>query len=54
MTKDNVFVIDGGFSTQLTLHVGNQVDGDPLWSARYNATNPTAVIQSHLDFLEGK
>lgn len=26
--------------------------GDPLWSARFNAVNPEAVIQSHLDFLE--
>jgi homocysteine S-methyltransferase len=47
-----VTVIDGGFSTQLAKHVGSNIDGDPLWSARFNAVNPEAVIQSHLDFLE--
>lgn len=50
--EDKVIVIDGGFATQLSEHVGNRVDGDPLWSARFNATNPTAVIQTHLDFLK--
>lgn len=47
-----VMVIDGGFSTQLAFHVGSNIDGDPLWSARFNAVEPSAVIQSHLDFLE--
>uniref|UniRef100_A0A1B0DDM3 Hcy-binding domain-containing protein n=1 Tax=Phlebotomus papatasi TaxID=29031 RepID=A0A1B0DDM3_PHLPP len=45
-------VIDGGFATQLTQHVGDKVDGDPLWSARFNATNPAAVKAVHVDFLE--
>lgn len=49
---DRVMVIDGGFSTQLGFHVGSNIDGDPLWSARFNAVEPTAVIQAHLDFLE--
>jgi homocysteine S-methyltransferase len=49
---DRVMVIDGGFSTQLAFHVGSNIDGDPLWSARFNAVDPDAVIQSHLDFLE--
>lgn len=44
-------VIDGGFSTQLAEYVGSNIDGDPLWSARFNAVQPEAVIQSHLDFL---
>lgn len=48
---DRVVVIDGGFATQLSVHVGDRVDGDPLWSARFNATNPSAVFQTHLDFL---
>ncbi|XP_055681697.1 uncharacterized protein LOC129789084 [Lutzomyia longipalpis] len=43
--------IDGGFATQLTQHVGDLVDGDPLWSARFNATNPKAVKAVHEDFL---
>lgn len=48
----HVVIIDGGFSTQLARYVGNNIiDGDPLWSARFNAVNPEAVIQSHLDFL---
>jgi len=49
---DRIMTIDGGFSTQLAFHVGSNIDGDPLWSARYNAVEPTAVIQTHLDFLE--
>lgn len=47
-----VQILDGGFSTQLTVHVGDCVDGDELWSARFNATNPEAVISTHLDFLK--
>jgi homocysteine S-methyltransferase len=50
--SERVVVIDGGFSTQLAFHVGSNIDGDPLWSAKFNATEPSAVIQSHLDFLE--
>lgn len=49
--SDRVVVVDGGFSTQLSLHVGPNIDGHPLWSARFNAINPEAVTQSHLDFL---
>lgn len=47
-----VQILDGGFSTQLTVHVGDCVDGDELWSARFNDTNPEAVIATHLDFLQ--
>lgn len=55
MTKDKkVYVIDGGFSTQLSVHVGDCVDGDELWSARFNFKDPEAVIQTHLDFLNGE
>ncbi len=50
--KSKITVIDGGFSTQLARYVGSNIDGDPLWSARFNAINPEAVINSHLDFLE--
>lgn len=52
MTARDVIVIDGGFSTQLSVHVTNAIDGDPLWSARSNSTNPELVIQTHLDFLK--
>lgn len=44
-------ILDGGFSTQLSVHVGEKVDGDPLWTARFLATNPKAVLATHLDFL---
>ncbi|XP_013111942.1 homocysteine S-methyltransferase [Stomoxys calcitrans] len=47
-----ILVKDGGFGTQMTVHVGDAVDGDPLWSARFNYTNPTAIVNTHLDFLQ--
>ncbi|XP_024880790.1 uncharacterized protein LOC112460373 [Temnothorax curvispinosus] len=46
-----VKILDGGFSGQLSRHVGAKIDGDPLWTARFLATNPTAVYATHLDFL---
>lgn len=53
MTSKRIIVIDGGFSTQLATHIGQPaLDKDPLWSSRYNATNPNAVIETHLDFLK--
>lgn len=48
---NRVIVLDGGFSTQLAEHVASNIDGDPLWSARFNAVDPDAIIQTHLDFL---
>lgn len=53
MGLKKVTVLDGGFATQLALHVGDRVDGDVLWSARFNHTNPDAIIQTHCDFLHG-
>lgn len=44
-------VLDAGFSTQLSTHVGEEIDGDPLWTARFLITNPNAVFTTHLDFL---
>ncbi|XP_047108724.1 homocysteine S-methyltransferase YbgG-like [Schistocerca piceifrons] len=46
-----VKVVDGGFATQLSQHVDEPVDGNPLWSARFLATHPEAIVQTHLDFL---
>ncbi|XP_035435085.2 translin-associated factor X-interacting protein 1 isoform X2 [Spodoptera frugiperda] len=46
-----VLVLDGGFSTQLSCHVGTSMDGDPLWSARFLQTHPDGVVNTHLDFL---
>lgn len=53
MVFEKVRVIDGGFATQLSVYVGESVDGDPLWSARFNSTAPQFVIESHLDFFKG-
>lgn len=53
MGPSKVKVIDGGFATQLTQHVGESVDGDPLWSARFNFTKPKAILDTHFDFLQG-
>ncbi|GAB1861101.1 Homocysteine S-methyltransferase 3 [Camponotus japonicus] len=44
-------VLDAGFSTQLSTHVGDKIDGDPLWTARFLITDPNAVFATHLDFL---
>lgn len=49
--SNSVFVLDGGFSTQLAKHVGTTADGDPLWSARFLQTHPNDVLKTHLDFL---
>ncbi|KAH8293245.1 hypothetical protein KR018_003878, partial [Drosophila ironensis] len=46
-----ILVKCGGFSSQLAKNVTEKVDGDPLWGSRFDATNPQAVIQTHLDFL---
>lgn len=50
----HIVVLDGGFSTQLSCHVGHVIDGDPLWSARFLHTHPNEVVNTHLDFLRGK
>jgi len=47
----DITVLDGGFSTQLSTHVGEKIDGDPLWTARFLVTDPDAVFATHLDFL---
>ncbi|CAH1644936.1 unnamed protein product [Spodoptera littoralis] len=47
----HIVVLDGGFSTQLSCHVGHVIDGDPLWSARFLYTHPEEVVNTHLDFL---
>jgi S-methylmethionine-dependent homocysteine/selenocysteine methylase len=48
-----ILVVDGGFSTQLSCNMEDQVDGTPLWTATVLASNPDAVIKTHLDFLRG-
>ena len=53
MGLKKVLVVDGGFATQLTQHVGTAVDGDPLWSARFNYSHPKAIMDTHYDFLQG-
>ncbi|XP_075981443.1 translin-associated factor X-interacting protein 1-like [Anticarsia gemmatalis] len=46
-----VLVLDGGFSVQLSRHVGTSPDGDPLWCSKFLQTNPDGVYKTHLDFL---
>lgn len=48
----DIKILDGGFSSQLSAHIGAKIDGDPLWTARFLATNPDAVYATHLDFLQ--
>lgn len=50
-SKNKVYVLDGGFSSQISRHVGATVDGHPLWSARFLQTNPDDVAKAHVDFL---
>lgn len=50
----NVTILDGGFSTQLTKHVTDRIDGHPLWTARFLTLNPEAIVQTHLDFLNSE
>ncbi|XP_011504423.1 PREDICTED: homocysteine S-methyltransferase 1-like isoform X2 [Ceratosolen solmsi marchali] len=50
MTVD-VKVLDGGFSTQLAMHVNDTIDGDPLWTSKFLYYNPEAIYKTHLDFL---
>ncbi|CAG9769058.1 unnamed protein product [Ceutorhynchus assimilis] len=49
--RQNIVVLDGGFATQLSCHVSTPIDGDVLWSARFLASDPEAVIDTHIDFL---
>ena len=46
-----ISLLDGSFGTQISTHVGKSPDGDPLWTARFLATNPNAVYETHMDFL---
>lgn len=50
----HIVILDGGFSTQLSCHVGHVIDGDPLWSARFLSSHPEDVVNTHLDFLRGR
>lgn len=47
-------VLDGGFGTQISKRIGKNFDDDVLWSARLLFTNKEDVINTHLDFLNGK
>lgn len=52
--EKKVYVIQCGFTKQLSLYVGNSFDGDELYLARFNFSAPEAIIQTHLDLLKGK
>lgn len=42
-------IIDGGFSSQVTKHVG-ELEKNPLWCAKYLWSDPQAVINTHYDY----
>lgn len=48
----SIKILDGGFSTQLAEYIGQNVDGDPLWSAKFNYTDPKAIVKTHIDFMK--
>ena len=50
LSRDRHYVLDGGFSTQLSKYVSG-VDQDPLWTARSLVENKEAVVKVHKDFL---
>ena len=50
LNKNEFYIIDGGFSTQLG-HYVQGVDEDPLWTARSVVNNPSAVERVHADFI---
>ena len=43
MGKSKVLLLDGGFASQLIENGFEDIDSDPLWSARLLKTNPEAV-----------
>ena len=43
MEKSKVLLLDGGFASQLIENGFEDIDSDPLWSARLLKTNPEAV-----------
>lgn len=53
MFTKSVYVLDGGFSTQLSKYDDNY-DNHPLWCSLLLHKNPKLVYQTHLDYLRGK
>uniref|UniRef100_A0A146LW40 Homocysteine S-methyltransferase n=3 Tax=Lygus hesperus TaxID=30085 RepID=A0A146LW40_LYGHE len=45
-------LIDGGFSTELSQHINERIDGHPLWTARFLITNKEACIKTHREFIK--
>lgn len=43
MEESKVLLLDGGFASQLIENGVEDIDSDPLWSARLLKTNPEAV-----------
>ncbi|CAH4028999.1 unnamed protein product [Pieris brassicae] len=48
---ENIYVLDGGFSSQLSRHIGVSPDGDPLWTSRFLQTHSQEIVDTHLDFI---
>ncbi|BES88619.1 homocysteine S-methyltransferase [Nesidiocoris tenuis] len=45
-------LLDGGFSTELSKHISERIDGHPLWTARFLITNKSACLKTHREFLK--
>ena len=50
LEREGPVIIDGGLATQLE-SMGHDIDGE-LWSAALLASNPRAIIDAHLAYLE--
>lgn len=47
----SVTLIDAGFSTQLSTYTTKQIDGHPLWTARFLFSDKDICIAVHRDFI---
>lgn len=42
---DDIKIIDGSLSIQLSKHVNEQIDDHPLWASRFLISDPDAIYQ---------
>lgn len=50
---DKIKILDGSFGFQLNKHLEKPLDHDPLWSSKALISDPEAVIQTHMDYIQG-
>ncbi|KAL1124747.1 hypothetical protein AAG570_001368 [Ranatra chinensis] len=46
-----VKLLDAGFSTQLSKYIDEEIDGHPLWTARFLFTSKETCLRVHRDFV---